>query len=204
MNSLKKKLRNNSIYNYIKIHRHKINQGDESYTLKTIKQWWKKLTKIKTNGDISCVYGLEELTLLSVHIAPNDLQLNAISVKIQMIFFTKKKTQFLNSWNHRWPKLTRAGSIRLFDFRMYYKTTVIEQYSFGIKNRHIKQHSEIREPRNKSPHLFNWSLIDVPSSYNGGRSVSPINGVGKIGYLQWKRMILGPDLTSCKNQFKID
>ena len=41
-----------------------------------------------------------------------------------------------------------------------------------------------REPRNKPTHIWPTNLTKVPKMYNGERTASLINGVGKIGKSQ--------------------
>ena len=70
--------------------RNEFSQRDERHTLKTVKHWWKKLKTIQRNGKICCVFRLEEIILLKYSYQRN-LHINAISIKISMIFFTKLK-----------------------------------------------------------------------------------------------------------------
>ena len=79
-----------------------------------------------------------------------------------------------------------AGGIKLPDFTLYYKATVIKTVWYWHKNRNIDQWNKSECPEIKHAPMGTLFLTKEARIYNRGKTASSINGAGKTGQLHVK------------------
>ena len=78
-------------------------------------------------------------------------------------------------------KKTKAGDIIMPDITLYYKAMIIKTVSYWHKHRHIDQQNRIENPE-MDTQLYGQVNFDKAGKHiQWKKTISSINGVGKIG-----------------------